>query len=212
MLDKTIPYKNILMRWDLKEAAGCGEKVQRERFATRFAKQAERCLPTGWTISNYEAGDAENWVRIQKAAGEFEADGEQAVLRYFMEHYAVRPEELAQRCLFVRTASGKAVGTCLAWREDGDGVSSLHWLAVQEDAQGRGAGSALIAAALARYLAWDAVPVWLHTQPWSHQAIRLYRRAGFSFVLDSTCRFGGYENETQAGLEVLRKRNLLPLE
>lgn len=199
MLDKTIPYKNILMRWT----------YSGKQAAVAYLEQAKKRLPAGWSLSPYQPGDALNWVRIQKEAGEFASESEAEVFDYFQQRYGAYPAELSRRSLFVRTASGEAVGSCLVWKEETDGTASLHWLAVSERAQGQGAGTALIAAALARYLDFGETTVWLHTQPWSYQAIRLYLRAGFVFVLDETQRFGTYENETREGLAVLNQRNLL---
>ena len=56
----------------------------------------------------------------------------------------------------------------------------MHWVAVQPDQQGKGLGKAAVLKTLEIMKALDpGKPILLHTQTWSHKAIRIYLRAGF---------------------------------
>ena len=70
-----------------------------------------------------------------------------------------------------------------AWFDDAD-VAGLRMLAVAPDAQGRGVGAALIAAAVARARQTGKRRLLLHTTAPMAAAHRLYERAGFRRDLD----------------------------
>lgn len=54
MLDKSIPYKDLIMKWDGNRQ--CLLPV---------------CVPPGYRLRTWREGDQKNWARIQKEAGEF---------------------------------------------------------------------------------------------------------------------------------------------
>lgn len=97
------------------------------------------------------------------------------------------------------------VGACIAWFDEQNGapVSSLHWLITKEAYQGRGIGSTLIVTALSIYEKENAFPVYLHTQPWSYQAVRLYHKFGFRLMKQES--FSGYENQYALAVPVLAR-------
>ena len=72
-------------------------------------------------------------------------------------------------------------------------VSSLYWLVVDEQYQGKGLGRALCTAVMNIYVKRRGLPVYIHTQPWSWKAIFLYRFLGFR--LRKTDTFSNYVNE-----------------
>src|SRR5579875_523911 len=59
------------------------------------------------------------------------------------------------------------------------GEAGIRMLAVRPDAQGRGAGRALVGACIARARALGCKALVLHTTPWMTAAHRLYEAAGF---------------------------------
>ena len=82
-------------------------------------------------------------------------------------------------------------------------VSSLHWLVVDERYQGIGLGKALATAVMNIYAKDRALPVYVHTQPWSWKAILLYVSLGFK--LQKTDTFSHYENEYEKAMTELGK-------
>lgn len=185
MLDKSLPYLHIIMR---RPAA---------------PPPAPPPLPDGYRLAGYEMNSDAAWGRVEASVGEF--DSAEQGRSYFRQHYLLNLPEVLRRTIFVVSPGEVVVGTVTAWwdftgaRRD----AALHWLGVLPPHQGRGIGSALVAACLERL--WEVeghTPVWLHTQTWSHTAIGIYLRAGFEIVPD---RFVGGPNDYHAALDVLRR-------
>ena len=117
-----------------------------------------------------------------------------------------RKEELSFRCLFAESMDKEADGVCMAWTEagtDGSLIPSLHWLAVLDAKKGQGIGTALVREALRVFAGRGEVPVFLHTQPWSYEAVGLYLKAGFFLCRSET--FGTHKNQFQEGIRILEQ-------
>lgn len=178
MLDRSIPYYNIIMRCD-----------------------SFRPLPENTqsiTVRNYRHGDEKHWAEIEYSIGDFPSVDEAE--RYFKTHYT---DEIFERCFFAEDKNKNVIGTCIAWRDlkDKESVSSLHWLAVDPKYQNNGAGKALLNAVMTYYFRNQLMPVYLHTQPWSYKAIKLYLSTGFKIMKTDT--FSDYKNEYEKGIKVL---------
>ena len=128
MLDKSIPYKDLIMKWDGNRQ--CLLPV---------------CVPPGYRLRTWREGDQKNWARIQKEAGEFGDMTLEQTEAWFLQEYGDRKEELSFRCLFAESMDKEADGVCMAWTEagtDGSLIPSLHWLAVRDAKKGQGIGTA----------------------------------------------------------------------
>ena len=186
MLDRSIPYYNIIMKKDT---------------PTAFDTPA---LPPQFELHSYRPGVQQQWAELEYKIGDFPSV--QKASAYFAKTYLSRSALLAQRGVFVSDKKhGCLVGACIAWVNERNGapVSSLHWLITKEAYQGRGIGSALIAAALNIYEQENAFPVYLHTQPWSYQAVRLYHKFGFRLMKQES--FVGYENQYALAVPILAR-------
>ena len=183
MLDRTIPFYNTIMK--------CSD------YSPRRAE-----LPDGFSIVSYARGYEKEWAELECAAGDF--DSPEAAEKYFAETYLQDPE-MFPNILFLLDREGGVAGSCIAWQDtQGEkSVPSLHWLVVQERYQGIGLGRALAAAAMNIYAERGALPVYIHTQPWSWKAILLYRSLGFR--LQKTETFSHYENEYGKAMAELGK-------
>lgn len=186
MLDKSIPYYRILLK----------------REPGTDIPYAE--LPKGCSIVRYEPGDEEAWASIETSVLEF--DHEQQALDYVKERFVPYMEELKRRMLFVQDDTGSKVATFTAWwNYTGERrYPFMHWVAVKPEAQGLGIGKALVAYGVQHMVNIEGdVTMYIPTQTWSHKAIRLYRWAGFDFVVDEP-KPGGFENQTEQGIEVIQ--------
>ncbi|MFR8166163.1 MAG: hypothetical protein ACLU8D_09425 [Enterocloster sp.] len=113
MLDKSIPYKDLIMKWDGNRQ--CLLPV---------------CVPPGYRLRTWREGDQKNWARIQKEAGEFGDMTLEQTETWFLQEYGDRKEELSFRCLFAESMDKEADGVCMAWTEAGtDGSFILPSLA-----------------------------------------------------------------------------------
>ena len=195
MLDKNIAYKNIIMRLDGRP------------------KSVEAALPTGYSFKLFEPGDEKHWAEIEASVLEF--DSPQSAEDYFTRSYLPRAHELAKRCVFVLTPAGKPVATATAWYEESElgRQATLHWVSATPTHQGRGIGRAVTVKALALMRILEpGLPIWLHTQTWSHIAVRLYHSLGFNMVRRERLANGNsksgelefYRNDFEEALEVLQ--------
>lgn len=183
MLDRTIPFYNIILRCDQYQSK-------------------ELVLPSGFAIVPYEKGYEKAWAELEYAIGDFNSieDAE----HYFVESY-LQNQALSDNILFLLNEEKCIIGSCTAWqdkRQDSD-VSSLHWLVVDEKYHGMGLGRALCGATMNIYKEQDNLPVYIHTQPWSWKAIFLYLSLGFK--LQKSDSFSHYVNQYDEAMTTLKK-------
>ncbi|MGX7173924.1 GNAT family N-acetyltransferase [Enterococcus ratti] len=174
MLDKRVPYAEIWMTRPISEALPIVS------------------LPEGYHFESYTVGDEKEWARIEASVGEFATKAQG--LAYFQRVFSPYLQQLKQRMLFVATDAGEKVATCTAWyKKRKDGTYPLfHWLAVTPPHQGKGIAKALTVEVLRLFQEVEVQgPIYLHTQTWSHLAIRLYQQLGFSI---SSENFSGSQN------------------
>jgi ribosomal protein S18 acetylase RimI-like enzyme len=197
MLDKSIEYKSIVMKMaaDLVPSVAVPE------------------LPPGYAYRLFAAGDERHWARLEASVLEFATEA--AALDYFLRDYVPYLDQLEQRCVFVADAGGAPVATATAWWADSTlgHQASLQWVSVDPAFQGSGLGRAVACRATSLFAQFEpGEDVYLHTQTWSHVAIRLYGSMGFRMCkTESTAMMRNdgqgpkiYPNEYSGAIEVLR--------
>ena len=184
MLDRTIPYYNMILRCDR-------------------VLPMEISLPDGYAIRGYQPGDEDAWAELAWMCGDF--DVPEAARQYFTEKYLQDASLAAERVFFLTAPDGSIAGSVICWEDDRRGmpVMSLHWLFVREDEQGKGLGEALCRHALRIFRRIDnSRPVYIHTQPWSWKAVLLYVKLGFKLQPEDT--FAAYENQCEQAMQTLQ--------
>ena len=184
MLDRTIPFYNMILRCDR-------------------VLPMEVTLPKGYAIRTWQSGDEAAWAALECAVGDFSE--ESIAKQYFVDKYLADPAVAAERVFFLTDPAGEIVGSVICWEDMRQGmpVLSLHWLVVAEGEQGKGLGKALCSHALRIFRRIDnARPVYIHTQPWSWKAILLYVKLGFKLQPEDT--FADYENQYPQAMEALK--------
>ena len=184
MLDKTLPYYNIIM----KRCKGAGIP--------------DVNLPEGYAFKQYAVGDDISWAVIMVSVGEF--DQVEDALKYFKEEYLPYYNELIRRSFFIQSAKGELIGTLTNWwnytqnRRD----PSIHWVGVKPEYQGLGLGKALVYEGMRRMIELEGDrDFYLHTQTWSYKAITIYLKAGYEFVKDEA--FGNYTNDYENAMKTI---------
>lgn len=86
-IDRSIPYKNIIMRCDEYDIQPINE--------------------SDYHIRKYKNGDENHWAEIEYKIGDFSSIEE--AKEYFIKNYNF--DELAKKCFFAETSDGKVVGT-----------------------------------------------------------------------------------------------------
>lgn len=189
MIDNSIAYKSIIMRCD---------QIEKSAFL-ELSSEVE--------IEFYQKGMEDVWVHVQKRAAEFVKESDEQVKAYFMERYGRKQSELQNRCIFLKDIhKGEYIGTCMAWFEaKGDKiVPVLHWLAVADDYSGRGYARMLITQVMILFEKYaPGQRIYLHTQPCSYRAIKLYN--DFGFCMSRYDVYGTAVNEYTEAMEVLGK-------
>lgn len=164
MLDKTIPYAEIWM------------------YRSQEVLVPQQNLPEGYHFAFYQEGDELEWATIEMSVSEFENRAQ--ALDYFKQTFVPYSDELKQRMLFVLNSAGEKIGTCTAWWKelpDGTRYPLVHWLAIKPGHQGKGIAKALMTRTLHLLQELETnSPIYLHTQTWSHVAIGLYQKLGFT--------------------------------
>ncbi len=164
----------------------------------------EVTLPFGFEFALFTPGDEKAWAKIETSVLEF--SDELDALIYFQKGYLPYRQELERRCLFIQNSDGEKIATATVWwfysgkRRD----PWLDWVAVRPDYQGLGLGKAIIAKSIELMAEIEGDrDFYLHTQTWSHKAIRIYQKLGF-YITDRTDLFR-YSNENyEKAIEVLK--------
>ena len=202
MLDKSVEFKNIIMR------------IKADMIKAAISPT----LPEGFSFRLFnKVSDSGDWGRIEASVLEFDSEFEAE--SYFKKAYIPFADKLRDRCLFVTNQSGLPIATATAWFADSElgHQASLHWVAVFPEYQGMGIGKAIVQKCLCLFRELEPdCDVWLHTQTWSHVAVKMYQRLGFNILktdrlANANARNGGikiYENDFLQAMHILQQ--LLP--
>ena len=164
-------------------------------------REALRPVPAGFSIRRCRKGELDAWIGLQ-ADDPAQRDALRAYLtEYFQNIYAPAGDLFYEQCLFAVDEGDEPVGTVFIWKAYGR-VNTVHWFKVLPALEGRGIGRALLSHALEALKPGD-FPVFLHTQPGSFRAIKLYADFGFRFLADE--RVGGRVNGLAECLPALRE-------
>lgn len=119
---------------------------------------------------------------------------------YFNDVYKDRESLFFEKCIFVCNKNDTPVGTCFAWKAYGS-ITTIHWFKIAKNLEGLGIGRALLSYVLNDIDVKD-YPIYLHTQPSSFRAIKLYSDFGFEILTDSV--IGSRQNDFAECLPILK--------
>lgn len=185
MLDKTIPYYNMILK----------------RYKGTWVPDCE--LGEGYRYNTYTPGDESLWADIMVMVGEF--DHQEDALAYFNNEYRQHQDDLKDRMLFLETADGQKIGTLtIWWRHTGERSDpTFEWVALNPNYQGNGLGRCLITEGMHRMLQLEGdQDFYLHTQTWSYKALNIYMGVGYVLSEDET--FYDYTNDYHAAMAVIK--------
>lgn len=164
-------------------------------------KEALSELPVGYTVRSCRKDELPVWKAMPfddpATAREYEGFMEE----YFQNTYAGKEGLFFANTLFVCTSDDIPVATCLLWKAY-DTFNSIHWFKVVKAYEGKGIGRGLLSIIM-KDLPAESYPVYLHTQPDSYRAIKLY--SDFGFQLLSGKGFGPRENDLEECLPILQQ-------
>ncbi|WP_227396053.1 GNAT family N-acetyltransferase [Jeotgalibacillus aurantiacus] len=180
---ESMPEKNLFMM--------CRE-IKRTAFSS---------MPEGFTIRSMKKEDMEAWLAMpfddEATAKEYRS----FMVDYFNRVYLQDEEQFYNKTLFVFNEQNQPVATCATWKAYGE-FTTIHWFKVIKEYEGQGIGRALLTINMDGLNSCD-YPVYLHTQPESFRAIKLYSDFGFQLLTDK--RFGTRDNHLEECLSYLEK-------
>lgn len=198
MLDKSVPYKHVIMKMD----------NEKNNFDDLIS------LPDGFSFSFYKDGFERNWAKTEHQVLEF--DTELLAYEYFAKNMLPFKEELKKRMIFILNNYKEPIANACAWYVDlldetckGEPSklirqAQVHYLAVQPEYQGLGLGNALIKKTLSLFKIYEpGKDIYLHTQTWSHRAIRMYLKIGFELIKDDS--LGYTKKEYNEAVKILEQ-------
>lgn len=153
--------------------------------------EAAGTLPEAYHVRCCRREELDVWMRMPF---DDPRDAEKALAfmsDYFSRVYGNKKDLFFETCLFVCDKRDNPIGTAFIWKVYEE-ITTLHWLKVRKEYEGRGIGRALLSIDLKRLHSQD-YPVYLHTHPSSFRAIKLYADFGFKLLSDPVigCRLNG---------------------
>lgn len=167
----------------------------------KLNRDALRSLPHGYHIRNCRKNELDLWKAMPFDDPRDAEAYHGYMTEFFTKVYAPKGGLFYERCLFVCNQQDQPVATAFIWKAY-DEFNSIHWLKTLKAYEGRGIGRALMSVVMAA-LTDDEYPVYLHTQPGSYRAIKLYSDFGFELLTDLV--IGNRTNDLEECLPILEK-------
>lgn len=144
-------------------------------------------LPPGYHVRTCGKSELDIWKKIHFDDPNAANENLGMMTRFFHDVYGRKEDLFYQKCLFVCDKNDAPIGTCFAWQSY-EKIMTIHWFKVVKSCEGLGIGRALLSIVMKAIEEKD-YPVYLHTQPSSYRAIKLYSDFGFSLLSDSIIGF-----------------------
>ena len=164
-------------------------------------------LPEGFYIRNCRKNELEIWKAMPFDDEKLAKEHYIFMTDYFNDVYASKGDLFFKKCLFVCNKNDIPIATCFVWKAYGL-INTVHWFKVIKSYEGKGIGRALLSIIM-QGLSKDEYPIYLHTQPASYKAIKLYSDFGFDLI-SSKELIGIRENQLEGSLPILKK--YMPIE
>jgi ribosomal protein S18 acetylase RimI-like enzyme len=183
MIEAEIPDKNIFM-------------VCNQVNINAFSK-----LPEGYKVRNCHFDELAIWKAFPFDNSAEAVEYEPFMTNYFQTTYGGQEDLFFSKTLFICDTQNRPVATCLLWKAY-DAFNTIQWFKVLKTHEGKGIGRALLSMILNDLNGAD-YPVYLHTQPSSFRAIKLYTDFGFALLKGD--KFGNRKNELSECLPILKQ-------
>lgn len=158
-------------------------------------------LPAGFYIRSCRREELGIWRGMPFDNPAEVKEYESFMMDFFETTYGGKETLFFTNTLFVCNQQDQPIGTCLLWKAY-DAFNTIHWWKVLKDYEGRGIGRALLSTIM-RDLEAEEYPIYLHTQPGSYRAIKLYSDFGFHLLSDEI--IGTRQNDLVECLPMLEK-------
>lgn len=148
----------------------------------KINKDAYKELPAGYKIRKLKRTELKLWFGFP-----FDEPKDKVAYLGFMQTfydnvYKKREDEFFNRCLVVCNKENKPIGTCFAWKAY-EKFWTIHWYKINKECENKGLGRALLTEVM-KSVPENELPIYLHTQPGSFRAIKIYSDFGFKILKD----------------------------
>jgi ribosomal protein S18 acetylase RimI-like enzyme len=162
-------------------------------------RQAFAALPLGFAVRTLWRKELDTW-KAMPFDDDYTAERAAYMDEFFRITYAAQEATFFANTLVVCDPNDQIVGTCFLWKAYGL-FNTVHWFKVIKAYEGRGIGRALLSILFQDVTNAD-LPIYLHTQPESFRAIKLYSDFGFDLLTDQ--RIGPRDNHIEQCLPFLQ--------
>jgi GNAT superfamily N-acetyltransferase len=158
-------------------------------------------LPIDYSVRSCRPDELDIWKAMPFDDAELAKEYDGFMSDYFSTTYGGKEDQFFAKTLFVCDRQDQPIATCLIWKAY-DEFHTVQWFKVLKTHEGRGIGRALLSIVMQRLKPQD-YPIYLHTQPSSFRAIKLY--SDFGFALLSGDRVGLRSNDLAECLPILKE-------
>lgn len=167
----------------------------------RLNENALTHLSQDFTIRTCRPDELHIWKAFPFDSEAMAREYEGFMTNYFKETYSENQKLFFDQTLFVCDNFDNPIATCSTWKAYGK-FNTIQWFKTLKNYEGKGIGRALLSVIMKRFDSKD-YPIFLHTQPGSFRAIKLY--ADFGFDLLSGKQFGSRTNDLTEYLPILKE-------
>lgn len=176
-------------------------------MCTQLNKSALAALGNDYYIRNCRPDELDTWKAFPFDTEVVPPAYEAFMDQFIHDCYARDMETFYQNTLFVCDKDDQPIATCSHWKAYGK-FHSIHWLKTRKSHEGKGIGRALLSVIMSKFQPED-YPIYIHTQPGSFRAIKLYADFGFQLLAggastpDVAPRIGSRTNDIALCLPIL---------
>lgn len=156
-------------------------------------------LKRDYYFRNCRPDELEIWKAFPFDSEKVPTEYEGFMNQYVRETYGNNLKLFLHNTLFVCDQDDKPIATCSSWKAYGK-FNTVQWLKTLKEHEGKGIGRALLSEIMKRFDKQE-YPIFLHTQPGSFRAIKLY--SDFGFCLLKGGQFGTRTNDLEKCLPIL---------
>lgn len=158
-------------------------------------------LNKDYHFRNCKPDELEVWKAFPFDSEKVPAEYEDFMNQIIRDSYSTKMETFFRNTIFACNKEDKPIATCSYWRAY-DKINSIHWLKTIKAYEGRGIGRAILSEIMRRFAGTD-YPIYIHTQPGSFRAVKLYSDFGFKLLRGG--QLGSRINELEKCLPILRE-------
>jgi len=167
----------------------------------RLNKHALTNLNPDYSFRNCRPDELDLWKGFPFDSDRVPVEYEGFMNQIIKDSYSSNMTTFFQNTLFVCNKEGTPVATCSYWKAYGK-INTIHWLKTRKAYEGKGIGRAVLSAIMKRFGSQD-YPIYLHTQPGSFRAVKLYSDFGFQLLRGG--KLGTRRNELEKCLPILKE-------